>query len=291
MIKTIWITGSKGQLGTELQLQQEKLINTRFLFTDIEELDLTDREAVIRFAQEEKPTIIINCAAYTAVDKAEEEPDKAFLLNRDVPAYLAKAAENVNAILIHISTDYVFDGTASSPIKETDATNPQSVYGRSKLAGEQAVMKNPENLVVRTAWLYSAHGHNFLKTMLRLGKEREEIGVVSDQLGSPTSAADLADALLEISNQIINGKKDAGGIYHYSNEGMCSWYDFAKAIMEIANLDCRVNPITTEQYPAPAKRPQYSVFNKEKIKKTFGILIPDWDDSAKKLIDQLITSG
>jgi dTDP-4-dehydrorhamnose reductase len=291
MNNTIWITGSKGQLGTELQLQQEKLTNTRFLFTDIEELDLTNRQAVIEFALNEKPAIIINCAAYTAVDKAEEEQEKAFLLNRDVPAFLTEAAEKVKAILIHISTDYVLDGTANTPYKETDDTNPQSLYGKSKLAGEEAVLKNPENLVLRTSWLYSAHGHNFLKTMLRLGKEREEIGVVSDQLGSPTSATDMADALLEISKQIMDGKKDAGGVYHYSNEGKCSWYDFAKAIMKTAKLDCRVNPITTEQYPTPAKRPQYSVLDKGKLKDTFGINIPDWQESAEKVIGQLITSG
>lgn len=290
-MNTIWVTGSKGQLGTELQLQQQKLENNRFLFTDIEELDLTDKQAVIDFTLKERPSIIINCAAYTAVDKAEEESEKANLLNRDVPAFLTEAVEKANAILIHISTDYVFDGTANTPYKETDETNPQSEYGRSKLAGEEAVMKNPENLVVRTSWLYSAHGHNFLKTMLRLGKERDKIDVVSDQLGSPTSGADLADALLKISKQLLEGKKNVGGIYHYSNEGVCTWYDFAKAIMQITNLDCKVNPITTEQYPTPVKRPQYSVFNKGKLKDTFGIQVPDWQESAEKVIDQLITSG
>ena len=285
-MKTIWITGSKGQLGTELQLQHERLNDTRFLFTDIDELDLTDKEAVIRFAQEEKPAIIINCAAYTAVDKAEEEPEKAFLLNRDVPAFLTEAAEKVNGVLIHISTDYVFDGRANRPYREDDPTNPQSLYGKSKLAGEEAVLKNPENLIVRTAWLYSAHGHNFLKTMLRLGKERKEIGVVSDQTGTPTSAADLAGALLEICKQLLAGKKNAGGIYHYANEGICSWYDFARAIMEIARLDCRVNPISTEQYPTPTERPKYSVLDKQKIRDAFNLKIPLWHTSIQQVIQR-----
>ena len=285
-MKTIWITGSKGQLGTELRLQHERLNDTRFLFTDIDELDLTDKEAVIRFAQEEKPAIIINCAAYTAVDKAEEEPEKAFLLNRDVPAFLTEAAEKVNGVLIHISTDYVFDGRANSPYREDDPTNPQSLYGKSKLAGEEAVLKNPENLIVRTAWLYSAHGHNFLKTMLRLGKERKEIGVVSDQTGTPTSAADLAGALLEICKQLLAGKKNAGGIYHYANEGICSWYDFARAIMEIARLDCRVNPISTEQYPTPTERPKYSVLDKQKIRDAFNLKIPLWHTSIQQVIQR-----
>ena len=285
-MKTIWITGSKGQLGTELRLQHERLNDTRFLFTDIDELDLTDKEAVIRFAQEEKPAIIINCAAYTAVDKAEEEPEKAFLLNRDVPAFLTEAAEKVNGVLIHISTDYVFDGRANRPYREDDPTNPQSLYGKSKLAGEEAVLKNPENLIVRTAWLYSAHGHNFLKTMLRLGKERKEIGVVSDQTGTPTSAADLAGALLEICKQLLAGKKNAGGIYHYANEGICSWYDFARAIMEIARLDCRVNPISTEQYPTPTERPKYSVLDKQKIRDAFNLKIPVWHTSIQQVIQR-----
>ena len=287
-MNTIWITGSKGQLGTELQIQQEKLTDTRFLFTDIEELDLTNKQAVIDFTLKEKPAVIINCAAYTAVDKAEEEPDKAFLLNRDIPAFLTEAAEKAHAILIHISTDYVFDGTANSPYNETDKTNPQSEYGKSKLAGEIAVLEGARNLVIRTSWMYSAHGQNFLKTMLRLGKEREEIGVVSDQVGSPTSAADFANALLEISKQILEGKKDAGGIYHYSNEGICSWYDFARAIMETAKLDCKVNPITAAQYPAPAKRPQYSVFDKGKIINTFGINIPPWELGLSNTYSQLM---
>jgi len=289
-MKTIWITGSKGQLGTELQLQQEKLQDVRFLFTDIEELDLTNKQAVIDFAQKEKPALIINCAAYTAVDKAEEEFDTAMSINRDVPAHLAEAAKIVLARLIHISTDYVFDGTSCKPYVETDKTNPQSAYGKTKLSGEEVVLTNHENMVIRTSWLYSAHGNNFLKTMLRLGKERDELGVIFDQVGTPTSAADLAAALLEISKQILEGKENAGGIYHFSNEGVCSWYDFARVIMNFDKLNCFIKPITTDEYPLPAKRPFYSVFNKKKIKDSFGITIPHWSQGLAKTYIQLVTS-
>jgi dTDP-4-dehydrorhamnose reductase len=289
-MKTIWIAGSKGQLGTELSLRKEQYADTRFLLTDIQELDLTDQKAILDFSAKEKPDLMINCAGYTAVDKAEEESGNAFLLNRDVPAYLAEAAGRVKAILVHISTDYVFDGRSFRPYRENDAPNPQSVYGSSKLAGEEAVLKYPENLVVRTSWLYSAHGHNFLKTMLRLGRERDELGVVFDQVGSPTSAADLADALLQISRQLLYGKKNAGGIYHFSNEGVCSWYDFAKAIMELAQLNCVVKPITTDQFPTLARRPHYSVFDKGKIKGSFGIDVPHWRASVVRTLDALLSS-
>ncbi len=284
---TIWVTGSKGQLGTEISLQKNALENTGFLFTDIEELDLTNELAVLDFAKKEKPAIIINCAGYTAVDKAEEEQDKAFLLNCIVPAYLNKAAEISQGTLIHISTDYVFDGFGNRPITEDDSPNPQSVYGLSKLAGEKEALKNANNLVIRTSWLYSAHGNNFVKTMLRFGKEKDEINVVSDQFGSPTSASDFAGALLEISKQILEGKKNIGGIYHYSNEGECSWFDFASAIMDIAKLNCKVNPITTDQYPLPAKRPAYGIMSRNKIKQAFGISISQWAQSLSICIQKL----
>lgn len=283
-MQTIWVTGSKGQLGTEISLQKDALKNARFLFTDIEELDLEDEAAVLNFAKKEKPSIIINCAGYTAVDKAEEEQDKAFMLNCIVPAYLSKAAELSEGTLIHISSDYVFDGTIKRPLSEEDSPNPQSAYGKSKLAGEKEALKNESNLVIRTSWLYSAHGNNFVKTMLRLGKERDEINVVADQFGSPTSAGDLAGAILEISKQILEGKKNCGGIYHYSNEGECNWYEFASEIMKLSGLRCKVNPIGTDQYPLPAKRPGYSVFNKSKIKSAFGIDIPHWKDSLAQNI-------
>lgn len=284
---TIWVTGSKGQLGTEITLQKDVLENCRFIFTDIKELDLTNEAAVLDFAQKESPDLIINCAGYTAVDKAEEEQDKAFLLNCIVPAYLNKAAELAKGTLIHISTDYIFDGESEHPYREDDVPNPQSVYGKSKLAGEKEVLKNNDNIVIRTAWLYSAHGNNFLKTMLRLGKEREEIGVVNDQFGSPTSAVDFADAILQVSKQLLAGKKSAGGIYHYSNEGECSWYDFAVAIMDIAKLNCKVNPITTDQYPLPAKRPAYGIMSRNKIIQTFGISINQWAQSLSICIQKL----
>jgi len=281
---TIWIAGSKGQLGTEIFLQKEKPEDCRFLLTDIDELDLTNEKAVLDFAKKENPDIIINCAGYTAVDKAEEEPDQAFLLNCIVPAYLSKAAELSGGTLIHISTDYVFDGKGNQPYLEDDIPNPQSVYGKSKLAGEKEVLKNKNNLVIRTSWLYSAHGNNFVKTMLRLGKEKEEVRVVSDQVGSPTSATDLAEAILRIVLKLISEPGKFGSIYHYTNEGVCSWYEFAQKIMELAGLSCKVCPIASEEYPVSAKRPAYSIMNKNKIIQTFGISINHWTQSLTRCI-------
>ncbi len=286
-IMKIWITGSKGQLGTELFLQHNKLSGYPFLFTDIDELDLTIRDEVIQFARSEKPGIIVNCAAYTAVDKAEEEPEKAFQLNRDIPAHLTEAATLINAVLVHISTDYVFDGNGKRPYRETDKPNPISLYAQSKYAGELEARKRNENIIIRTSWLYSPHGSNFLKTMIRLGKEKEEIHVVNDQFGTPTSATDMADAILQIIQKISDTGKNYGGIYHYSNEGECSWYEFAQEIMKQAKLKCKVNPVPTHRYPRPAKRPMYSVMNKSKIKHVFGIEIPEWQDSLKKLVNIL----
>jgi len=283
-MKKILITGSKGQLGTELFLQHTKLANYQFLFTDIEELDLTNRKSVLEMTQIEKPDVIVNCAAYTAVDKAEEEPEKAFLLNRDIPAHLTEAALAVDATLIHISTDFVFDGKNKIPYKESDKPEPLSVYAESKYAGELEVLKNKDNIVIRTSWLYSAHGNNFMKTMLRLGKEKEEIGVVNDQFGTPTSAADLAGAILRIIQKILGSELNYGDIYHYSNEGICSWYEFAAEIIKLAGLQCLVKPLTTVEYPLPAKRPAYSVMDKSKIKETFKIQIPEWKDSLGKVL-------
>jgi dTDP-4-dehydrorhamnose reductase len=277
---TIWVTGAKGQLGAEIALQQSFLPEFRFIFTDIE-LDLRDKDTVGDFIKNQRPDFIINCAAYTAVDKAEEEEKLAFEINRDVPAILTTFAEKHSAILIHISTDYVFDGTAHKPYTEEDAPNPQSVYAKSKLAGEQEVLKGPGNIIIRTSWLYSAHGTNFIKTMLRLGREKEEIGVVDDQIGSPTWAKDLAATILTIINKISIFHKSFGGIYHYSNEGMCSWYDFAVEIMRLAKLSCEVNPLRTDQYLQPAKRPAYSVMDKSKIISDFSIIIPHWTISLE----------
>jgi len=280
---TIWVTGSKGQLGNELHLHKDYLKETRFLFTDIGELDLTRCDQVLAFCEDENPDWIVNCAAYTAVDKAEAEPDAAFSVNRDIPAYLAEAATKFKARLLHISTDYVFDGKTNTPYTEESKPNPLSVYAESKLAGEQEALKSGNNLIIRTSWLYSMHGNNFVKTMLRLGKERDEIDVVNDQFGSPTSATDLAHASLQI---IGKSRSDnvKGGIYHYSNLGECSWYDFAREIMHVAGLNCKVNPIPTSAYPAPAKRPKYGVMSKEKIIAHFGLQIPDWQSSLQKVL-------
>jgi len=288
-MKTIWVTGSKGQLGTELSLKYKKLKECNFIFTDIDELDLTHKRAVESFFETNIPDIVINCAAYVAVDKAEVEKDKAFKLNRDVPKLLAENCEKFNSTLIHISTDYVFDGESCRPYNESDPTNPQSVYGQSKLEGEEFVLQGEKNLIVRTSWLYSAHGNNFVKTMIRLGKEKKEIAVVFDQVGTPTSAADFANALLSIVDSISSSGISKPGIYHFSNEGVCSWYDFAIEIMKLAGLSCKVKPITSDQYPALAKRPAFSVFNKTKIKESFNIEIPYWNDSFEKVILSLNT--
>jgi dTDP-4-dehydrorhamnose reductase len=288
-MNTIWVAGSKGQLGTEFSLQHGKLSNTNFLFTDIEELDLTNEKLVKEFVQQHKPNFIINCAAYTNVDKAESDKELAYNLNSNVPALLCKMSMETNCLLIHVSTDYVFDGTNCLPYKEEDPTNPQSVYGTSKLAGEFEVLKNKKNIVIRTSWLYSAHGSNFLKTMLRLGKERDALNVVYDQVGTPTSAADLANEILHIVSKLILEDNDRGGIYHFSNEGVCSWYDFSIEIMKLAGLSCKVSPITSDKYPSPVKRPSFSVLNKSKIKEAFGAEIPYWKDSLLSVYKQYIS--
>lgn len=289
-MKTIWVTGSKGQLGTELKLQQSKLKDVKYIFTDIEELDLTNEKLVTEFAQQHKPDFIINCAAYTAVDKAETDQDFAFKLNKDIPKYLCNVSKSLPCIFIHISTDYVFAGNACVPYTEEIAVAPQSVYANSKLAGEIETMKNPDNIIIRTSWLYSAHGGNFAKTMLRLGKERESLNVVFDQIGTPTSAADLADALLKICADLIATGKKAGGIYHFSNEGVCSWFDFAVEIMKMAGLNCKVYPITSDKYPTPTKRPEFSVLNKNKIKTTFGLEISHWRTSMEPVLKTLLAN-
>jgi dTDP-4-dehydrorhamnose reductase len=283
-MKTIWITGSKGQLGTELLARQSLLKDYQIFATDIAELDLRDSNAVNDFIKKIKPVFIINCAAYTAVDNAEQDQKNAFSINRDVPAILTSAAKLNNSRLIHISTDYVFDGASSHPYLESDATNPQTVYGKSKLDGELEVIKVKDNIVIRTAWLYSAHGNNFVKTMLRLGIEKDEIGVVNDQIGSPTWAGDFAMAVI---NLIGYSDKVPGGTYHFVNTGICSWYDFALEIMKLAGLPCKVNPLKTSEYPRPAKRPAYSVLSTEKIRSTLNISIPGWKESLQKCLDEL----
>ena len=269
------VTGCNGQLGTELR----RLIPDA-LFVDKDELDITDADAVKSYVAAHDVDTIINCAAYTAVDRAESEPELAEKINAVGPENLAKTG----AKIVHISTDYVFDGTHHTPYTPDDETCPVSVYGRTKRMGEIAVLENaPVAVVIRTAWLYSAHGNNFVKTMRRLGAEKESIGVVCDQIGSPTWAADLAAAIVQIIPQMNEGNR---GIYHYTNSGVCSWYDFATAIMDLSGLSCDVRPISTAQYPTPAARPAYSVLDKTKIQETFNITIPHWFRSLKTCLSQ-----
>jgi dTDP-4-dehydrorhamnose reductase len=282
----ILITGCKGQLGSEIQRLAEDIDpeEFQFIFTDKDELDITDRNAVYDFVERNNIGTIVNCAAYTAVDKAEADAELCELLNQAAPTYLAEAIDSMGGSMIQISTDYVFDGTNHRPYTEDDLTNPQGVYGRTKLAGEEGVIRSCVGaMVIRTAWLYSSFGNNFVKTMLRLGKEREALGVVADQTGTPTYARDLAMAIIEILRQGI-----IPGVYHYSNEGTTSWYDFTKAIHRIAGINtCSVKPIHTEDYPTPAKRPHYSVLDKTKIKSSFNISIPWWEDSLKECLKEL----
>jgi len=282
----ILITGSNGQLGSEFRSVENKYRNYQFTFTDIEELDLTDFKAVHLFFEENTFDYCVNCAGYTAVDKAEDEPNKVFLLNADAIENLAKECTRNKVRLIHISTDYVFDGNATRPYQEDDPVSPESVYGLSKLKGEEAVLKYSSNaIIIRTAWLCSRFGKNFVKTILRLGSEKNELNVVDDQLGSPTFTHDLANAILKITNSFEN--RNTNGIYHYSSEGTISWFIFAKAIIEIAGLKCEIKPVNTSEYPTKAKRPIYSVLDKGKIKNAFGLIIPDWKSSLSKLIQDL----
>ena len=255
-----------------------------YFFTDVAELDICNEQAILDFVKANDINVIVNCAAYTAVDKAEENIGLCTKLNADAVGYLAKAAEANQAEFIQISTDYVFDGTAHIPYKETEPTCPNSVYGSTKLAGEQnALTLCTRSMVIRTAWLYSTFGNNFVKTMIRLGKERDSLGVIFDQVGTPTYARDLARAIFAAIRQGV-----VPGVYHFSNEGVCSWYDFTKAIHRLAGIkDCKVNPLHTEEYPTPAKRPHYSVLDKTKMKNTYHIEIPYWEDSLKECIDAL----
>lgn len=271
------VTGASGQLGLELRA----LLGNSAFYADREELDIASEDAVKNFLSNRHFDFIINCAAYTAVDKAELEPEKAEAINHVGAGWLAKYGKNI----IHISTDYVFDGKNFVPYLEDDRTNPVSVYGRTKLSGEQAVLKNAETaLIIRTSWLYSAHGSNFLKTMLRFGKERSVVNVVADQIGTPTFAGDLANAIVKILPHVKKGERS---IFHFSNNGVCSWYDFAHAIMQMACLSCKVNPILSKDFPAKASRPFYSVLNKEKIKREFGLEIAHWRDSLFEVLKNM----
>jgi dTDP-4-dehydrorhamnose reductase len=272
----ILVTGANGQLGKELKQLSSSFPQFEFQFLTREDLPIHHFELVRNFFNAYHPAYLINCAAYTAVDRAESEKELAFQVNGEAVGVLAAVCKEKNCRFIHISTDYVFDGTATTPYKEDHPVNPQSVYGASKLEGEQQAFQfNPDSIVIRTAWVYSEFGKNFVKTMLKLMSEREELSVVSDQVGSPTYAADLAAAILHI---ISSGKWQAG-IYNYSNEGVISWYDFAVAIKELAGSNCKVNAIPTSAYSTPAKRPAYSVLDKSKIMATFDLPIPGWRKS------------
>ncbi len=280
----ILITGCNGQLGNEMQLLERDYAKHTFFNTDVAELDITDQQAIERFVDENAIDGIVNCAAYTAVDKAEDNETLCQLLNAEAPAYLAHAMGQRGGWMIQISTDYVFDGTKHTPYVEDDDTCPNSVYGRTKLVGELNVQKLCErSMIIRTAWLYSTFGNNFVKTMIRLGKEKPELGVIFDQIGSPTYARDLARTIMTAIDKGVQP-----GIYHFSNEGVISWYDFTKAIHRIAGITtCHVRPLHTSEYPTPATRPHYSVLDKTKIKQTYGIEVPYWEESLRECIERL----
>lgn len=287
-MKTILVTGANGQLGNSIRVLAGQYPQYNFLFTDVDTLDITDPAAVKAAVKDNQVNYIINCAAYTAVDKAEDNEELCRRLNSFAVCVLGEAAREAGAKMIHVSTDYVFSGTGYRPYKETDGTRPVSVYGRTKLAGEEGLMEVcPDAVIIRTAWLYSEFGSNFVKTVLRLGKEREELGFVFDQIGTPTYAGDLAAIILSV---VTADEKGAfvPGIYHYSNEGVCSWYDFTVKILQIAGIDCRIRPIETKDYPTKAVRPPYSVLNKSKIKETYKIVIPHWETSLRICMKKLI---
>ena len=280
----ILLTGCNGQLGNEIQLLEKDYGQHRFFNTDVAELDITNQLAVADFVGRNEIDGIINCAAYTAVDKAEDNKELCTTLNTVAPAYLAAAVEKRGGWIVQVSTDYVFNGKAHKPYVETDTPSPDSVYGSTKLAGELGVQKFCKRaMVIRTAWLYSTFGNNFVKTMIRLGKEKAELGVVFDQIGTPTYAGDLAKAIM---TAVEKGIKP--GVYHFSNEGVTSWYDFTKAIHRIAGITtCKVRPIHTSEYPTPANRPHFSVLDKTKIKETYDMEIPYWEESLHKCIEKL----
>ena len=300
-MNNILVTGSNGQLGSEIQ-ELSSNYKYNFFFTDRDSLDITNENDIKSFIDSNDINTIINCAAYTAVDKAEDDEINADKINHLAVKYLAQIAKEKNIKLIHVSTDYVFNGEAYKPYVESDTTNPNGVYGKTKLHGEVAMQNiNPANsIIIRTSWVYSSFGANFVKTMLRLGKVKEQLGVIFDQVGTPTYARDLAKAILDILPQIENKQVE---IYNYSNEGAISWYDFAKEIMRMAKLECKINPIETKEYlalnadtpvpkgkvgcPTPAKRPHYSLLNKSKIKEEFGIIIPYWKDSLNKCLSKM----
>ena len=284
----ILVTGSNGQLGRELRRALEATLPGVTTYTDVDELNICDAKAVAEFVSAGDFTHIINCAAFTAVDKAETEQSICYAINADAVRNIAIAASNSGAKVLHISTDYVFDGKSYRPYKESDKVCPVSAYGTSKRKGEMMLLAMcPDAVIIRTAWLYSPHGHNFVKTMLKMGRENNEVRVVADQIGTPTSATDLAEAIVTI----LMSRQWRPGIYHYTNEGACSWYDFTKVIHHLAGIgSCNVVPVTTADYPTAAIRPSYSVLDKNLIKNTYSLKIPFWIDSLQKVVDQLLAN-
>ncbi|NMB95219.1 MAG: dTDP-4-dehydrorhamnose reductase [Clostridiaceae bacterium] len=282
----ILVTGSNGQLGSEIRELTKNDGTNVYFYTDVSELDITDKSAVNKFIENQQIDIVVNCAAYTQVDKAEEEEKTAFLINATAPGNLAEACKKYDATLFHISTDYVFDGSNNVPYIETESTSPLGVYGRSKLEGEEFIQQSGCNyLIIRTSWLYSSFGNNFVKTIARLSSEKDELKVVFDQIGTPTYARDLATVIFAI---IQNDQfKDRKGVYHYSNEGVCSWYDFAKAINDLFGNNCNIIPCHSDEFPAKVPRPHYSVLDKTNIKNDFSIEIGYWKDSLCKCVELL----
>jgi dTDP-4-dehydrorhamnose reductase len=284
----ILVTGASGQLGNEIRVSSRNYFGYEFIFTDIDTLDITDDKAVKDIIIRTHPDWIINCVAYNFVDKAETDYDNAFKINSLAVKNLAGAIKGSKCRLIHISTDYVFDGKATIPYNENSVTDPQSAYGRSKLEGENCALQHHATMVIRTSWLYSSFGNNFVKTILKHGNEKELLKVVFDQTGTPTYAADLADAILLIVSRVIrNQNAFNAGIYHYSNEGVCTWYDFATEIIQEAGLKCKVSPILSKEFPSAVKRPDYSVLDKSKIKENYGVEIPYWRTSLKRCMKLL----
>jgi len=288
-MKKVLVTGSYGQLGSELRQIAPQMKDVDFVFTDADTLDICDKEAIEQFVVGKSFDFIVNCAAYTAVDKAEEDEEKCFAINSEAVRNIGEVAASNGIKVIHISTDYVFDGTAHTPYTENEKINPKTVYGKSKALGEADLKRVClDAVIIRTSWLYSVYGNNFVKTMLKLGQERDELKVVFDQIGTPTNAADLAAAILQIIEKTIeNENAFKTGVYHFSNEGVCSWYDFTIAIHRLAGITCNVVPIESKEYPAKTPRPFYSVLNKSKIKKTFGLTIPHWESSLKNCVAKL----
>jgi dTDP-4-dehydrorhamnose reductase len=284
----VLITGANGQLGSDLKELSKNLHDTEFTFIDVEELDITNPVAISAYFSNNAFQYLINCAAYTAVDKAENDKETAFKVNAEAVNYLISEIQKFQTKFIHISTDYVFKGDHNSSHAEDFQVDPQSVYGKSKLAGEKFVLQYPNGMIIRTAWLYSSYGHNFVKSILKKGRENKELRVVNDQLGSPTYSGHLAKAILKIVNHdLTKSVPFKPGIFHYTNTGVCSWFDFAVKIKEFANLPCRVIPISTDQYPLPAKRPAYSILSKDKIMTSYKLMIPDWKTGLKDCLIKL----